>query len=270
MVEDALNVTYIRRELIDESGTVTISYENFDGSSATPTAPIKIASVVLPVGASTSAKQDDLRGVQGTGSTYDPPTGGSGVFGWLSGTYKEIVSGIKLKLGGSDVSSSNPLPVVTYSNPKTSAIEASLIGKVFKAWVTAPATAAKYSAVQIWNPVGSGVNLVLPQIGGYNSSGTMKWYPILNQVQLTGTAGFIQKMNPTGGASFQILTEALNARTATDSFGITVSSTTPNGTGLQISNEFYTIPEGWGLRYEGETVNIAMNFIVMVLESANT
>ena len=167
--------------------------------------------------------------------------------------------------------SGNPLPVVTYSNPRTSAIEASIIGKAFKAWVTAPATAAKYSAVQIWNPVGSGVTLVLPQIGGYNSSGTMKWYPILNQVQLTGAAGFIQKMNPTGGAaSFQILTEALNARTSTDSFGIPVSSTTPNGTGLQVSNEFYTIPEGWGLRYEGETVNVGMNLITMIIESANT
>jgi len=163
------------------------------------------------------------------------------------------------------------LPVVTYSNPKTSAIEASLIGKVFKAWVTAPATPTKYSAVQIWNPVGSGVNLVLPQIGGYNSALTMKWYPLLNQVRLTGAAGFIQKMNPTGGAaSFQILTEALTARTANDSFGVTVSSTTPNGAGLQVSNEFYTIPEGWGLRYEGETVNVGMNLIAMIVESANT
>ena len=169
------------------------------------------------------------------------------------------------------VSSSNPLPVVTYSNPRTSAIEASIIGKAFKAWVTAPATAAKYSAVQIWNPVGSGVTLTLPQIQGYNSAGTMKWYPLLNQVQLTGATGFIQKMKPSGGApNFQILTEALTARTANNSFGITISSTSPNGAGLQISNEFYTIPEGWGLRYEGETVNIAMNFIAMVLESANT
>ena len=58
-----------------------------------------------------SAKQDELRGEQGTGASYDPPTGGSGVFGWLSGIYKELVSGIKLKHGGSDVSSSNPLPV---------------------------------------------------------------------------------------------------------------------------------------------------------------
>lgn len=180
-------------------------------------------------------------------------------------------AGVNIFNGGTAVSSSNPLPVLTYSNPKTSGIESSVSGKSFKAWVSATATAAKYSAVQIWNPVGSGVNLVLPQIQGYNSSGTMKWYPILNQTQLTGTNGFIQKMNPTGGAaSFQILTEALNARTATDSFGITVSSTTPNGTGLQVSNEFYTIPEGWGLRYEGETVNIAMNFIAMILESANT
>lgn len=180
-------------------------------------------------------------------------------------------AGVNIFNGGTAVSSSNPLPVVTYSNPKTSGIEASVFGKAFKAWVSAPATAAKYSAVQIWNPVGSGVNLVLPQMQGYNSSGTMKWYPTLNQVQLTGDAGFIQKMNPSGGsASFQILTEALNARTANNSFGIPVSSTTPNGTGLQVSNEFYTIPEGWGLRYEGETVNIAMNFITMVLESANT
>lgn len=111
IVEDALGVKHIRREIIDEVGTVTIAYENFDGTATTPTAPITVASVVLPVGASTSAKQDELRGTQGTGSSYDPPSGGSGVFGWLSGTYKEIVSGIKLKIGGSDVSSSNPLPV---------------------------------------------------------------------------------------------------------------------------------------------------------------
>lgn len=179
--------------------------------------------------------------------------------------------GTGISVGGSAVSSSNPLPVITYPNPRTSAIESSIIGKAFKAWVTAPATAAKYSAVQIWNPTGSGVTLVVTVVNGYNSAGTMKWYPILNQVQLTGAAGFIQKMNPTGGAaSFQILTEALNARTANDSFGVTVSSVTPNGTGLLIGNEYYTIPEGWGLRYEGETVNVGMNLITMIVESANT
>ena len=38
------------------------------------------------------------------------------------------------------VSSSNPLPVTTYPNTKTSAIELSVIGKAYKAWATAPAT----------------------------------------------------------------------------------------------------------------------------------
>ena len=111
IVEDSTSTKYLRREVIDESGVITISYENFDGSAATPIAPITVASTLLPIGASTSAKQDELRGTQGTGASYDPPTGGSGVFGWLSGIYKEIVSGTKLKLGGTDVSSSNPLPV---------------------------------------------------------------------------------------------------------------------------------------------------------------
>lgn len=60
-----------------------------------------------------SAKQDELRGNQGTGASYDPPTGGSGSFGWLSGIYKEIVSGIKLKIDGSDVSANNPLPTAS-------------------------------------------------------------------------------------------------------------------------------------------------------------
>ena len=63
----------------------------------------------------------------------------------ISGFPKTAVS--ELKQGGADVSSSNPLPVSTYSNPKTSAIEAAVIGKLYKAWVTAPATTAKYSAV---------------------------------------------------------------------------------------------------------------------------
>lgn len=123
IVEDSLGTKFIRRELINTEGIVTIVYEDFDGLSAVPVAPITIASTVLPVGASTSAKQDELQGSQGTGSSYDPPTGGSGAFGWLSGTYKEIVSGIKLKFGGTDVSASNPLPVsggnFTYTKDNT-------------------------------------------------------------------------------------------------------------------------------------------------------
>ena len=74
IVEDALGVKHIRREIIDEVGTVTITYENFDGTVTTPTAPITVASVVLPVGASTSAKQDTA---QTTLSAIDTKLGGT-------------------------------------------------------------------------------------------------------------------------------------------------------------------------------------------------
>ena len=89
---------------------------NFVDVSTEAPFPVQIISGSIgATGAATEAKQDELQGVQGTGASYDPPTGGSGVFGWLSGIYKEIVSGIKLKLGGADVSSSNPLPVQNVS-----------------------------------------------------------------------------------------------------------------------------------------------------------
>lgn len=172
---------------------------------------------------------------------------------------------------GNAISNNNPIPVTTYPNAKTSAIEASTIGKLYKAWVTAPATTAKYSAVQIWNPVDSGVTLVVAAANGYNSAGTMKWYSLLNQTKLSETAGFIISLKAGGGApNFQILTEALTARTVNDSLGSSVSSVAPNGAVLLIGNEFYTIPPGWGLRYEGETVNVGMNLITMIVESENT
>lgn len=43
--------------------------------------------VSLPTGAATAA----LQGVQGTGSTYNPPTGGSGEIGYLSGIYAAAI-----------------------------------------------------------------------------------------------------------------------------------------------------------------------------------
>ncbi len=89
---------------------------NFVDVSTEAPFPVQIISgSISATGAATEAKQDELQGVQGTGASYDPPTGGSGLFGWLSGIFKEIVGGIKLKLGGAEVSSSNPLPVQNVS-----------------------------------------------------------------------------------------------------------------------------------------------------------
>lgn len=50
----------IRRESINATGTVTITYENFDGSVWIPTLPTTIVSPALPPGAATSANQSAL------------------------------------------------------------------------------------------------------------------------------------------------------------------------------------------------------------------
>lgn len=50
------------------------------------TQPISAASLPLPVGAATAA----LQGVQGTGAQYNPPVGGSGEIGYLSGILQKL------------------------------------------------------------------------------------------------------------------------------------------------------------------------------------
>lgn len=74
IIEDSTGTKYLRREVIDESGVITISYENFDGSAAIPIAPITVTSMVLPIGASTSAKQDTA---QSTLDAIDIKLGGT-------------------------------------------------------------------------------------------------------------------------------------------------------------------------------------------------
>ncbi len=83
------------------------AFKNIDGELQVPSTDNP-----MPVTGNVSLQSSQI-GTQGTGSSYDPPTGGSGVFGWLSGIFKEIVSGIKLKFGGADVSAANPLPVIS-------------------------------------------------------------------------------------------------------------------------------------------------------------
>lgn len=88
---------------------------NFVDVSPAAPFPVQVITGSLATGAATETKQDELQGVQGTGASYDPPTGGSGLFGWLSGIFKEIKGGIPLLNGGTAVSSGNPLPVQNVS-----------------------------------------------------------------------------------------------------------------------------------------------------------
>ena len=192
--------------------------------------------------------------------------------GIVTGYLSQLVNnGIKLLNGGTAVSSSNPLPVNSQLDKKTSNSQAALDGIIAKCWINCPAVAAKFSAVQIWNPVGSGVNLLILGVNGMNSSGTMKWFQHLDSTKLNDTGGFQQNLKAGGAAlPIEMYYQALDAKTATNALGVNVSATTPQGGGLQMAGESICIPEGYGLHYEADTANISITMFATIIASSNT
>jgi hypothetical protein len=168
---------------------------------------------------------------------------------------------------GSPFNSKNPMQVLSSVDYRTSQSAATLAGKNYKAWVTCAATSAKYSAVQIWNPVGSGMTLFVIGASALNSTGTMKWYPLTNPTQLSTNNGFTKNLKSDGeAAAFLMSSEALTARTANDSVGMTVTATTVQGLAIMMVGELYAISEGSGLRFEGDTVNVGMTLVATVIQ----
>ena len=192
--------------------------------------------------------------------------------GIVTGYLSQLVSsGIKLLNNGTAVSSSNPLPVNSQLDKKTSNSQAALDGIIAKCWINCPAVAAKFSAVQIWNPVGSGVNLLILGVNGMNSSGTMKWFQHLDTTKISTLGGYQQNLKAGGAAlPIEMYYQALDAKTATNALGVNVSATTPQGGGLQMSAESICIPEGYGLRYEADTANISITMFATIIASSNT
>ena len=192
--------------------------------------------------------------------------------GIVTGYLAQLVNnGIKLLNGGSAVSSSNPLPVNSQLDSKTSNSQAALDGVIAKCWINCPAVAAKFSAVQIWNPVGSGVNLLCIGLTGMNASTTMKWFQHLDATKISTLGGYQQNLKAGQSAlPFEMYYEALDAKTATNGLGVNVSATTPQGGGLQMAGETICIPEGYGLRYEADTANISITMFATIIASSNT
>jgi hypothetical protein len=60
-------------------GTFTARFWSSDGTTG---------GLLFPAPVLTDRAGNELGGVQGTGSTYDPPTGGAGMLGYLSGLWK--------------------------------------------------------------------------------------------------------------------------------------------------------------------------------------
>jgi len=179
-------------------------------------------------------------------------------------------AGVNIFNGGTAVSSSNPLPVLSQLDSKTSNSQAALEGIIAKCWINCPAVAAKFSAVQIWNPVGSGVNLLIVGLSAMNASGTMKWFQHLDTTKISTLGGYQQNLKAGGAAlPIEMYYQALDAKTATNALGANVSATTPQGGGLQMAGESICIPEGYGLRYEADTANISITMFATIIASSN-
>lgn len=185
-----------------------------------------------------------------------------------------IVTAVQAVKSGEDVvavSASNPLPVNSQPDNRTSNSQAALDGIIAKCWINCPAVAAKFSAVQIWNPVGSGVNLLCIGLTGMNASTTMKWFQHLDATKISTVGGYQQNLKAGESAlPFEMYCEALVAKTATNGLGVNVSATTPQGGGLQMAGENICIPEGYGLRYEADTANISITMFATIIASSNT
>jgi hypothetical protein len=70
---------------------------------------VSVGTSALPTGAATAA----LQGAQGTGSTYNPPTGGSGEIGYLSGIYAAAIDTTPVPITLSATSGCTPGGVIT-------------------------------------------------------------------------------------------------------------------------------------------------------------
>lgn len=196
---------------------------------------------------------------------------GSHAYAFLMMTGSTEVSVSRRSGGGSDVSSSNPLPVLSKLDPATASTRAVLTGALSKCWISCPAVLGKYSAVQIWNPVGSGVNLLIVGLLGYNSSTSMKWYQHLNSTKLSTSGGYQQNLKSGNAAlPFEMYYQNLDSKTATNALGITISATVPAGASLQMPGENICIQEGYGLTYEADTANIGITMTAHVIASSNS
>lgn len=83
------------------TGSTEVSVSRGNAGSGTP---------ALASGSATATNQTTLQGAQGTGASYDPPTGGTGMFGWLSGIFKASID-LLAKFSATSNSDANRLPV---------------------------------------------------------------------------------------------------------------------------------------------------------------
>lgn len=192
-------------------------------------------------------------------------TGAWSVISLLKAMVKTALNGVTLAFDSSVVSKRFPLP--TAFDAKSSLIQAIIEGMNFYYTVTAPGVFARYTAVQLWNPADSGVVIIVAQINGYNSAGSMTWTRIKSTTQLATLGGYSQNNN-FGSATtskLKLYYDALTSLTVANDFG-KPSITTTGGTGSAATNGSYVLYPGQGMQLEGNTLNVGMTLIGNVTE----
>ena len=180
-----------------------------------------------------------------------------------------IVTAVQAVKSGNDiaaVSSSNPLP--TGLDERTSPMQAAIAGKLFGYKLTAPAVSGRYSAVQIWNPVGSGKILAVFSANGWNSTGTMTWSRVKQTRALTTASG--EALNKRFGSSNAFVGELrygdLAALDTVNVFGtLSIAVAVGLGTGT-FSGYLIVLEEGQALEFQGNTQNVGMSIIGDIIQ----
>ena len=201
-------------------------------------------------------------------------------------------AGINLVNGGNAVSSSNPLPVSASQLPAslgikklqealcivnsagTSIVTELLLGRSHNIKLTQAAVSAQYARVQIYNPVGSGVELLISAINSYaGSAGTHVYsvYAVDISTELGTAATSRSDTNYRLGGdvvpSIQLL--GRNSATAITTTGIvdtaSHTSVTAPGSAIILPSGLISIPEGKCLEFAIGTLNVSVNIVVSLM-----
>ena len=183
----------------------------------------------------------------------------------LTGTSLQNPYPVNNTVGGNSVSNTNPLP--TALDARTNTFQAVMEGKNFYISLTAPSVIFRYSAVQIWNPIGSGVVIIVNPLNGYNSTGTLIWTRIKSTAALTTSGGYSRnnKFSLTAPAKAELRYDALTSLTVSNSYG-SPSITATGSVGAAVTNGSYILAEGEGIQLEGNTQNIGMTLMGNITE----
>jgi len=183
-------------------------------------------------------------------------------------------AGVNIFNGGTAVSSSNPLP--TSNMPRLSATTESYDGKLWESpIITKTGVAAEYSAICIFNPVGTLSKATLVALSAWVGSATQvrSIKTIVDPATLPAvwterTDVFAKTLGETGASTcpYKAYTADLASLDPATWYNTNVTATTPIGSSVLGATKF--LDEGVGIIIVCVTANITLNMYSIIGEEA--